>query len=173
MFLMSHFYIIALEGEFYIILIIHLFSHSLYFHALRYECRWSTVKIAPSKSIMFNEMVGSVLGCWIAHGEGRFSFKTTEVLQKLKENNCVALYYADDNQLPTETYPMNPNGSTEGIAGICSEDGRHLALMPHPERCSEMWQWPYVPDNFSQFKKSPWQKMFENAYSWCIEHEKN
>uniref|UniRef100_A0A6B2EE34 Phosphoribosylformylglycinamidine synthase n=1 Tax=Phlebotomus kandelakii TaxID=1109342 RepID=A0A6B2EE34_9DIPT len=133
----------------------------------RYECRWSTVKIpSDTKSVLLKRMRGSVVGCWIAHGEGRFSFRTKDVLEELKSRQCVALHYVDDDHKPTEVYPMNPNGSVEGIAGICSDDGRHLALMPHPERCSILWQWPYIPHDF-MYKKSPWQTMFDEAFLWC------
>lgn len=134
----------------------------------RFECRWSTVKIANSNSIMLRNMKDSILGCWVAHGEGRFSFKNTTILNNLKKKQCIALHYVDDNSQPTEIYPMNPNGSIEGIAGLCSEDGRHLALMPHPERCSLMYQWPYKSPGFNP-KKSPWQRMFDEAYIWCTE----
>lgn len=54
----------------------------------------------------------------------------------------------------------------DGIAAISSMDGRHLALMPHPERCSIMWQWPYVPNEFA-YEKSPWQTLFDEAQIWC------
>ncbi|XP_073823096.1 phosphoribosylformylglycinamidine synthase [Musca autumnalis] len=134
----------------------------------RFECRWSTVCIADSKAIMLSKLNGSVLGCWVAHGEGRFSFRDTKVLDNLKQQKCVALHYVDDDGKPTEVYPMNPNGSTEGIAGLCSEDGRHLALMPHPERCHAMYQWPYVSPGFNvKSQASPWQVMFNTAYEWC------
>jgi len=63
---------------------------------------------------------------------------------------------------------MNPNGSQFGIAGISSSDGRHLALMPHPERATFLWQWPYLPKNWKSLEVSPWAKMFRNAYDWCI-----
>uniref|UniRef100_A0A336M968 Phosphoribosylformylglycinamidine synthase n=1 Tax=Culicoides sonorensis TaxID=179676 RepID=A0A336M968_CULSO len=135
----------------------------------RFECRWSCVKIPKSNAIMLKRMEGSVLGCWIAHGEGRFSFKSSDVLSKLKKSNLITLQYVDDYQQPTEVYPMNPNGSVEGIAGICSADGRHLAMMPHPERCTQMWQWPYVTNNFN-FEKCPWQFMFDEAYLWCCDN---
>lgn len=132
----------------------------------RYECRWTTIKIQPSKSIMLRNMAGTVIGCWIAHGEGRFSFKDASILSSLRTANSIAMNYVDDDNKPTEIYPMNPNGSIDGIAGICSIDGRHLAMMPHPERCSQMWQWPYVSPEFD-VKKSPWQCMFDEAYAWC------
>jgi phosphoribosylformylglycinamidine synthase len=135
----------------------------------RFECRWSSVRIESSNAMMLRQMKGSVIGCWVAHGEGRFSFKNDNVLQNLKLTNSIALTYVDDNMQPTEKYPMNPNGSVEGIAGICSSDGRHLALMPHPERCLETFQWPYIPNDFETREISPWQAMFNEAYIWCCE----
>ncbi|XP_055547131.1 phosphoribosylformylglycinamidine synthase [Wyeomyia smithii] len=132
----------------------------------RYECRWTTLKIAPNNSIMLNKLAGSVLGGWVAHGEGQFSFKSPAILSQLKSKNCIAVHYVDDSGKPTEVYPMNPNGSVEGIAGICSPDERHLAMMPHPERCTKMWQWPYTSAGF-QYQISPWHSMFAEAYNWC------
>lgn len=126
------------------------------------------MKIADSKSIMLRKMHGSTLGVWIAHGEGRFSFKDEFIRSTMSANKCVALQFVDDKQCATEVYPMNPNGSVDGIAGVCSADGRHLAMMPHPERCSLMWQWPYVPHGF-EHNNSPWQAMFNEAYVWCSE----
>ncbi|XP_001605732.2 phosphoribosylformylglycinamidine synthase [Nasonia vitripennis] len=132
----------------------------------RFECRWSTVKIEKSPAIMLQGMEGSVFGVWVAHGEGKFTFRNKDVLAKLKQQNCLAIKYTDDNGVPTEKYPMNPNGSIEGIAGVCSADGRHLAMMPHPERCTQAWQLPWVPADW-QHKATPWQRIFQNAYAWC------
>ncbi|CAD6997623.1 unnamed protein product [Ceratitis capitata] len=135
----------------------------------RFECRWSSIRVEDCKAIMLSKLKNSVLGCWIAHGEGRFSFRDNAVLNELKTNRCVAVSYADDNGVATEAYPMNPNGSIGGIAGLCSLDGRHLALMPHPERSSAMFQWPYVPAKFKiDSPDSPWQIMFNTAYEWCL-----
>lgn len=78
----------------------------------RFECRWSTVRIDKSPSIMLSGMENSVLGVWVAHGEGRFTFRNNEVLKKLKESHCLAIKYTDDYGNPTERYPLNPNGST-------------------------------------------------------------
>jgi phosphoribosylformylglycinamidine synthase len=75
----------------------------------------------------------------------------------------------DDNGDITTKYPFNPNGSPDGMAALCSEDGRHLAMMPHPERCTLMWQWPWA-DDIDPRKESPWLKMFHNAYEWCKSH---
>lgn len=134
----------------------------------RFECRWASIRVSGSKAMMLSKLIGSVLGCWVAHGEGRFSFRSNDILDRLKAQKCIALQYVDDNGKETETYPMNPNGSIEGIAGLCSEDGRHLALMPHPERCHAMYQWPYLSPDFNvKSQESPWQVMFNTAYEWC------
>jgi phosphoribosylformylglycinamidine synthase len=138
----------------------------------RFECRWNSIKIANSEAMMLRRMQGSVLGCWIAHGEGRFSFKNPTILKNLKASKCIALHYVDDEMNPTEKYPLNPNGSAEGIAAICSKDGRHLAMMPHPERCVEMFQWPFVAPGFNT-ETCPWQSMFNEANIWCCENSKN
>lgn len=132
----------------------------------RFECRWSTLKISDSTSFMLRKLTNSILGCWIAHGEGQFSFKNEQVFERLKRKKCIAMQYVDDKNEPTVVYPMNPNGSREGIAGICSPDGRHLAIMPHPERCTKMWQWPYISNSF-KYHISPWHHMFVEAYNWC------
>lgn len=132
----------------------------------RFECRWSTVKIEKSPSIMLQGMEGTIFGVWVAHGEGRFTFRDEKILTKLKEQNCLAIKYTDEKGRPTERYPLNPNGSIDGIAAVCSSNGRHLAMMPHPERCTQSWQLPWVPADW-KYKSSPWHKMFVNAFEWC------
>lgn len=82
----------------------------------RFECRWSTIKIDKSPSIMLSGMENSILGIWVAHGEGRFTFRNDEILQKLKKNHCLAIKYTDDFGNPTEKYPFNPNGSIGNIS---------------------------------------------------------
>lgn len=134
----------------------------------RFECRWSSVQIGDTNAMMLRRMKGTTIGCWIAHGEGKFEFRSKQVLRQLKDTKCIAMQYVDDDMKPTEVYPMNPNGSIEGIAGLCSADGRHLALMPHPERSCEMYQWPYLGD--VQCDSCPWQSMFNEAQIWCNEH---
>jgi len=118
-------------------------------------------------------MAGSVLGIWVAHGEGRFEYQSPTVLATLEKQNCVALRYVNDNCEPTEDYPMNPNGSPHGVAGLVSHDGRHLAMMPHPERCVLPWQWPWMPEEMkSQMDAaSPWLQMFVNAHGWCVKNQ--
>ncbi|XP_077573996.1 phosphoribosylformylglycinamidine synthase [Stigmatopora nigra] len=134
----------------------------------RFESRFVTVGIQNSPSLWLSGMEGSVLGVWVAHGEGLMQFRNQRVLDELASSGLTPLRYLDDGGRPTEEYPMNPNGSPLGIAGLCSGDGRHLAVMPHPERCTLGWQWPWAPRSFRpQLETSPWLRMFRNAAAWC------
>lgn len=120
----------------------------------RFESRYSTVKIGETKSLMLKGMEGWTLGVWSAHGEGKI------VTDKISG----PLYYVDDNRYATTQYPDNPNGSSNGLAGLVSENGRHLAMMPHPERSFLSWQQPYGQ---TEGKYSPWMRMFVNALEFC------
>jgi phosphoribosylformylglycinamidine synthase len=136
----------------------------------RFESRFSTVQILPSSSIMLKGMKGSTFGAWVAHGEGRLYFPEKDMLQEVIEKNLAPIRFVDDNGEFTETYPFNPNGSPSGITALCSPDGRHLAMMPHPERTFLKWQWAYMPEDWKRnLKASPWLKMFQNAREWCEE----
>ncbi|KAL3721462.1 hypothetical protein ACJRO7_033890 [Eucalyptus globulus] len=137
----------------------------------RFECRFTSVTIKDSPAIMFKGMEGSTLGVWAAHGEGRAYFPDDGVLDRVLHSQLVPLRYCDDDGNPTEAYPFNVNGSPLGVAAMCSPDGRHLAMMPHPERCFLMWQFPWYPKHWDVEKKgpSPWLRMFQNARAWCLE----
>lgn len=134
----------------------------------RFESRWSTVKILPNKAMMLQGMEGLTFGIHVAHGEGKLSFPDKSIYQQVKEQQLVALAFVDDEGQQTEQYPFNPNGSPEGITGLCSPDGRHLAMMPHPERTFLSWQAHWLPQEYDgSLTVSPWLKMFQNAYEWC------
>jgi|Deesub1362A_J573_1020465.scaffolds.fasta_scaffold01267_4 phosphoribosylformylglycinamidine synthase len=134
----------------------------------RFESRFTTVKILPSPSIMLKGMEGSVLGIWVAHGEGRAYFPDSDILEDVEEKGLAPVRYVDDDNEVTELYPFNPNGSARGIAALCSEDGRHLAIMPHPERTFLKWQWAWMPEDWKRdLRASPWLRMFQNARRWC------
>ncbi len=136
----------------------------------RFESRFSSLAILESPSIMLKGMENSVLGIWVAHGEGRVYFPDSAVREKVLQERLAPARYADDDGKPTEAYPFNPNGSPEGIAALCSPDGRHLAIMPHPERVFLKWQWGYMPETWKkELSASPWLKMFQNARIWCEE----
>ena len=87
----------------------------------------------------------------------------------MEQNGLAPIRYVDDAGHVTEKYPENPNGSPLGIAGLCSDDGRHLALMPHPERCFKSWQLPHCPPEWKQKECGPWLRMFQNMRSFCDE----
>ncbi len=147
-----------------------------------FESRYSTVKILPSPAIMLKGMEGSTLGIWVAHGEGtsttftnstanvflgRAYFPDHAIFDSVIQKNLAPIRYVDDDNNHTEQYPFNPNGSPLGIASLCSEDGRHLAIMPHPERCFLKWQLPWMPADWRSLEASPWLKIFQNARIWC------
>ena len=99
---------------------------------------------------------------------GRMQFKSELVKQHVLKRGVAPLRYVDDNGQVTTAYPFNPNGSPDGMAALCSEDGRHLAMMPHPERTTLLWQWPWSPQQWKKtFNNSPWLTMFTNAFDWC------
>jgi len=137
-----------------------------------FESRFVTVRIYPSPSIFLREMEGSVLGIWVAHAEGKCLWPDQEIfnLAVNSEQELAPVRFVDDDGKQTEQYPLNPNGSKLGVTGICSPDGRHLALMPHPERLFQIWQWPFWPPHWSGLKASPWLKLFQNARQWCEEN---
>ncbi|MGL1932338.1 MAG: phosphoribosylformylglycinamidine synthase [Desulfotalea sp.] len=141
------------------------FSHNL---SGRFESRWSTVKVQKSKAIMLQGMEGLTFGIHVDHGEGRLNFPNTAVKAHVEENGMTPMVYVNDKGESTEQYPFNPNGSEDGLAGLCSPDGRHLALMPHPERCFLPWQSHYIPTEMKDLQVTPWMKMFQNAYDWCL-----
>ncbi len=133
----------------------------------RFESRFATVKILKSPAIMFHGMESALLGIWVAHGEGLAYFPDKAMLAKAEAELAPVRYVDDDGDI-TESYPFNPNGSPAGIAGLCSPDGRHLAMMPHPERAVLPWQWGWMPELMKRtLAASPWLKMFQNAREWC------
>jgi phosphoribosylformylglycinamidine synthase len=134
----------------------------------RFESRFSTVRILESPAIMLKGMEGSSLGIWVAHGEGQAYFPDAGMMQDILRKDLAPMRFVDDEGNPTEIYPFNPNGSPFGIAGLCSPDGRHLSMMPHPERTFLKWQWAYMPEEWKKnIEASPWLRIFQNAREWC------
>ncbi len=134
----------------------------------RFESRFVSVRIEPSPALMLDGMAGSTLGIWVQHGEGRALFPDRTVLDRVLADNLAPVRFADDEGRVTESYPFNPNGSPEGIAALCSPDGRHLAIMPHPERSFLKWQWGWMPARWRRdLQASPWLRLFQNARTWC------
>ena len=126
----------------------------------KFESNFVSLEIPKNNSVMFGSLSGTKLGVWVAHGEGKFEFPYEE-----KEYNIIAKYNYDG-------YPANPNGSPWSVAGVCSKDGRHLAMMPHPERAIFPWQCGYYPaDRKENDEVTPWIEAFVNARKW-IENNK-
>ncbi len=134
----------------------------------RFESRFTTVKVLDSPSVMLRGMGGATLGIWVAHGEGRAYFPDEGLRERVVREGLAPIRFVDDEGEPTATYPFNPNGSPEGIAALCSPDGRHLAMMPHPERSFLTWQWGWTPREWrGGSTASPWLRLFQNAREWC------
>ncbi len=134
----------------------------------RFESRWVTVKVSSSPAIMLSGMEDLVFGIHVDHGEGRLHFPDEDIQRQVLDQSLAPIVYVDDNNKSTKVYPYNPNGSPGGIAGLCSPDGRHLAMMPHPERVFLPWQAHWLPEDMKDLEASPWLKMFCNAYDWCM-----
>jgi len=139
----------------------------------RFESRWAMVSIDDSTpAIMLKGMGGAQIGVWCAHGEGQAIFPDAQVKAVVDAGGLAPIKYCAPDGTTTEQYPFNPNGSPDGIAAMCSSDGRHLAMMPHPERCFMMWQHPWYPSDLGLEKSDPgpWLKLFQNAREWCESH---
>ena len=119
--------------------------------------------------MMLQGMIGSRLGIWVADGEGKFFSPEEKGLDLILREKLAPIRYIDDQNKITTAYPFNPNGSAVGIAALCDPTGRHLAMMPHPERTFLNWQWAYWPPEWGE-QISPWFKMFQNAYQWCLKN---
>ena len=120
----------------------------------KFESGFIDVTIPANRSVMLGNMAGMELGIWVAHAEGQFSLPYPE------DRYQIVLRYSKS------TYPANPNGSPYDTAGLCSEDGRHLAMMPHLERAYFPWQCGYYPSEKINDEVTPWIKAFVNARQW-------
>ena len=132
----------------------------------QFEARLSQVTIAKSKSVLLNGMEGWQIPVAVAHGEGRASFQD-EALTNLSKHDQIAIQFTDSNGDVTSSYPLNPNGSPEGITGLTSRDGRATIMMPHPERVFRSQQLSWKPYRWKEY--SPWMQIFLNAYKFAKE----
>jgi phosphoribosylformylglycinamidine synthase len=125
----------------------------------KFESEFITLSIPQNNSVMFGSLSGNKLGLWVAHGEGKFSLPEAE-----SSYNVIAKYNYHG-------YPANPNGSDYDVAGICSEDGRHLCMMPHLERAIFPWQNAWYPADRKNDEVTPWIEAYVNARRW-VENQK-
>ncbi len=126
----------------------------------KFESGFINVNINENNSVMLKSLSGSRLGAWVAHGEGKFTFPC------YNDKYSIVMHYSFDE------YPGNPNGSDWGAAAICSNNGRHLGMMPHLERAFLPWQWPYYPADRKEDEMTPWLEAFVNARKWVETHHK-
>ncbi|MGM9633950.1 MAG: phosphoribosylformylglycinamidine synthase [Alloprevotella sp.] len=133
-------------------------AHMLHNDSHKFESAFVGVTVPTNRSVMFGSLSGDRLGIWVAHGEGKFDLPLGE------DDYNVVLKYTYD------AYPGNPNGSRYSVAGICSPDGRHLAMMPHLERAFFPWQCGYYPTDRRADDVTPWIEAFVNARRWVEAH---
>ena len=119
----------------------------------KFESSFVNVTVPENTSVMLGSLSGQRLGVWLAHGEGKFNLPQGE------HGYHFAMKYSYNS------YPGNPNGSDFATAGIASEDGRHLAIMPHIERSLKPWNWAHYPSERND-EFTPWMEAFVNARRW-------
>ncbi|MDO5102387.1 MAG: phosphoribosylformylglycinamidine synthase [Lautropia sp.] len=140
----------------------------------QYEGRLSSVEILPSPSLWLQGMAGDRLPIVVSHGEGRADFLApseavgqvcADQLQARIAAANPAMRFVDGEGRPTEHYPLNPNGSPQGVTGFASTDGRATIMMPHPERVFRLAQWSWQPRELTStgLDHSPWMRLWHNA----------
>lgn len=139
----------------------------------RFEARVSMVEIVNNEvtrqSVFLRDMAGSQIPVAVAHGEGRATFRSEVDLQEAEQKGLIAARYVDAHGSIATQYPANPNGSPLGITGIQTQNGRFLALMPHPERVVQLESNSWYPlDKAREWGNvGPWFRIFQNARIWC------
>ncbi len=128
----------------------------------QFEARLLMVEVTPSPSILLQGMQGARLPIVVSHGEGRAEF--SDAAQQQAAGPKTALRYIEADGTPALRYPANPNGSPDGITGLCNSDGRVTIMMPHPERIFRTLQQSWHPDDWGE--DSPWMRLFRNARVW-------
>ena len=130
----------------------------------QFEARFVSVEILPSNSIFFTGMHGAILPIAVAHGEGYTEYEDSKQLNDVLNHQLATLRYVDNYHKGTSAYPMNPNGSPQGMTGFTSDNGRFSIMMPHPERVFRTVQNSWHPETWDEL--APWYKMFANAYQF-------
>ena len=130
----------------------------------QFEARLSMVRVPKSPSLILGEMAGSALPVVVSHGEGRADFAHLGQPENQAPSSLhIALQYTDGLGEVTQQYPLNPNGSPQGIAGITSADGRVTIMMPHPERVYRTAQMSWCPEEWKAFELGGWYRLFAAA----------
>ncbi len=146
----------------------------------QFEARFVMVEVQESPSMFFKDMAGSCMPIVVSHGEGYADFSSDitpasghESSLKLRfgddkklkaAQKLVTMRYVDNSGKATVIYPLNPNGSPQGITGLTTPDGRFSIMMPHPERVFRAVQNSWHPRVWQE--NSAWLRMFQNARKW-------
>ena len=130
----------------------------------QFEARLVQVKISETESVLLNDMENWIIPVASAHGEGRAHFSDNN-LEELEKSNQIAMRFIDSQENQSEKYPINPNGSPNGITGITAANGRVTIMMPHPERVFRKVQMSWCSKDWGEF--SPWMQIFVNAKKFC------
>ena len=127
----------------------------------RFESRWCTLRVNSTNNVFLKDLKDTQFGMWVAHKEGRFTYTTSN-------NSFIPpIQYVDFDGQPTQKYPENPNNSYLATAALSSKNGRHLAIMSHPERSFLQYQVPYDKGLCKKNNNiySPWFLIFTNIIS--------
>ncbi len=126
----------------------------------RFEDRWCTLAVDPACPCVFTKGL-TRLYLPVRHGEGRLVVENNAILDRIMAENLAPVFYANpETGLPTQTYPENPNGSPNAIAGLTDPTGKIFGLMPHPEAFSHETNHP----GWTRGERAPLGTvLFENA----------
>ncbi|MGB2427255.1 MAG: phosphoribosylformylglycinamidine synthase, partial [Alteromonas sp.] len=138
-----------------------LWPHFVTNRSERFEARAAMIEITESNSVLFADMAGSRMPIAVSHGEGRAEFASGTEPSALQAQGMLSGRYVDNYGRPTEQYPANPNGSSQGVTAFTSSDGRATIMMPHPERVFRTVTNSWHPSDWQE--DSPWMRMFRNA----------
>ena len=123
----------------------------------QFEARLGLLEVVESPSLFLRGMAGSRIPVSVAHGEGRPEFDSPVDAAAAR----VSLRFVEGDGQAATSYPANPNGSPNAVAGLTTDDGRVTILMPHPERTPRTVNFSWAPADWPA--DSPWLRMFRNA----------
>ncbi len=93
---------------------------------------WVTLSFDKRSACVFTRGI-ETMELPVRHGEGKFIAEPGVINQLETSGQVVCRYSMPDGSRANGSFPENPNGSINDIAGICDSTGRIFGLMPHPE----------------------------------------
>jgi phosphoribosylformylglycinamidine synthase subunit PurQ / glutaminase len=128
----------------------------------KFEDRWVTLKADQASPCIFTKGIDRI-ALPVRHGEGKIVCDSDQTLEEIKAKGLAALRYCDGEGRSTMEYPLNPNGSTDAIGGLCDATGRIFGLMPHPEAYTHPTNHPRWTRMASLPDKGEGMAIFDNA----------